>query len=55
MEQVGCCVVMLHCAALYWGVYMEQLGGSVVGVYMEQVGCSVVMLHCADVYKVVHI
>jgi len=48
---------MLHCAAVYRGDYMEQLGCSVVtlhcaavkrGDYMEQVGCSFVMLHCAQ-------
>ena len=37
MKQVGCSVVMLNCAAVYRGVYMEK------------VGCSVVMLHCAAV------
>jgi len=53
MEQVGCSVVMLHCAAVYRCVYMEQVGCSVMlhcaavyrGVYMKQEGCSVVMLH----------
>jgi len=30
MEQVGRSLVMLHCAAVYRGVYMEQVGSSVV-------------------------
>jgi len=38
MEHVGCSV-MLYCAAVYRGVYMEQ------------VGCSVVTLHCAAVFQ----
>ena len=33
MKQVGYSVLMLNCAAVYRGVYTEQ------------VGCSVVMLH----------
>ena len=38
MEHVGCSFI-LYCAAVYRGVYMEQ------------VGCSLVILHCAAVFQ----